>query len=97
MSAKLGKQNSLSPFTTFERIDYPMYVPAKKRIRFAVHLDYPYPIKNIAKPNSEDGKKYRQNVEKYIAEELANLDGFDFLDEANRYEVVFPNGWKHSK
>jgi hypothetical protein len=28
-------------------------------------------------------------------DKLNNLDGFDLLDETNRYEIIFPAGWKH--
>lgn len=34
---------------------------------------------------------------KYVIDEFANLDGFDLLDETNRYEIIFPPGWKHPK
>jgi hypothetical protein len=100
MSAKLEKQNNLSPFAlddNFAKVDYPIFVPAKKRVRFPVHLGYPYPVKDDAKADVDARKKYRQAVEKYISDDLANLDGFDLLDETNRYEIVFPAGWKRSK
>jgi len=42
-------------------------------------------------------KKFRQAVEKYISDEMSNLDGFDLLDETNRYEIIFPAGWTRSK
>jgi hypothetical protein len=42
-------------------------------------------------------RKYRAGVEKYISEELGNLDGFDILDQTSRSEIIFPAGWKHSK
>jgi hypothetical protein len=97
MNAKLGQQNSLSPFNERQRIDYPILVPAKKRVRFAIHLNYPYPAKEKANDNLEERRKYRQAVEKYISEEMGNLDGFDLLDATNRYEIIFPGGWKRSE
>ena len=97
MSAKLEKQNNLSPFGGRGRVDYPIFVPAKKRVRFAVHLSYPYSVKEKINADTEERKKYRQAVEKYITDELSNLDGFDLLDETDRYEIIFPAGWKRSK
>jgi hypothetical protein len=97
MSAKLHKQNNLSPFDGSGKIDYPIFVPAKKRIRFAIHINYPYPVKQEENPNSEERIKYREAVEKYAMEEFSNVDGFDLLDETNRYEIIFPAGWKHAE
>ncbi len=34
---------------------------------------------------------------KYVADEFPNLDGFDLLDEGNRYEIIPPGGWKKTK
>ncbi len=97
MSAKLQRQNNLSPFGEDERIDYPIFVPAKKRVRFPIHITYTYPVKEKQGANTEERKKYREAVEKYIADEFGNLDGFDLLDETNRYEIIFPGGWKRPK
>lgn len=96
MNGKLGREHSLSLFSGFEKIDYPIAVPAKKRVRFVVHIDYAYPEKEKPKPDADERKKYREAVEKYVVDELNNLDGFDLLDETKRYEIIFPAGWKHS-
>jgi len=34
--------------------------------------------------------KRRRDIEKFVADEFSNLDGFDLLDEDNRFEVIFP-------
>jgi hypothetical protein len=99
MTAKLLSQNELSYISEESgKIDYPIFVPAKKRVRFRVHINYPYPVKQKSSdPNLEERRKYRTGLEKYMSEDFGNLDGFDFLDESSRYEIVFPAGWKHSK
>jgi hypothetical protein len=97
MTAKLQRQNDLSPFGVLEKIDYPIFAPAKKRVRFPIHLGYPYPVQGTANANGEERRKHREAVEKYVVDELSNLDGFDLLDEANRCEIIFPAGWKRSK
>lgn len=92
LSAKLKEESSLSRFNEVEKIDYPIFVPAKKRVRFSIHLGYPYPLEANPKAYVDERKKYRQAVEKYISDDLSNLDGFDLLDETSRYEIIFPNG-----
>jgi hypothetical protein len=42
-NAKLQRENSLSPSGDLGRIEYPIMMPAKKRVRFPIHLSYPYP------------------------------------------------------
>jgi len=96
-SGKLLMENSLSPDSSMVRLDYPILVPAKKRVRFAIHIPFPYPEKMKPNPAPGEGKKYRESVEKFIAKEMNNLDGFDLLDENNRYEIILPAGWKQAK
>jgi hypothetical protein len=98
MSAKLEKQDSLSLFGTdkLSKIDYPVVVPAKKRIMFRVHIAYPYPEKEKPNANKDERKQYKAGLEKYITDEMSNLNGFELLDSTNRYDVIFPCGWKKS-
>jgi hypothetical protein len=96
MSATLMKQKNLSPFDENEKIDYPVFVPAKKRIRFPIHIGYTCPLKQKENADLEERRKHRRELEKYVATEMGNLDGFDLLDETNRYEIIFSAGWKHN-
>jgi hypothetical protein len=97
MSAKLRKHNNLVAFTGHEGIDYPIVVPAKKRMQFPIHLvGYSYSVSPKDNADDDERKKYREAFEKYVNEKLPNLDGFDLLDETNRYEIIFPAGWKHN-
>jgi hypothetical protein len=97
LSAKLVSKNSLAPVETYAHIDYPILVPAKKRIRILIHFSYTCPLKAKDDANPEERDKHREAVGKFVAIEWANLDGFDLLDETNRYEIIFPAGWKQSK
>jgi hypothetical protein len=90
MNGKLQRENSLTPFMKPEGIDYPIFVPARKRVRFRIPLiGYSYP-----ENGKKDVKSDQAALEKYVADHMSNLDGFDLLDETNRYEIVFPSGWK---
>lgn len=98
MSSELEEEKSLFSSSEYVRIDYPIIIPAKKRMRFVIHLEYPYPGKKEKEGATlEERRKYRAGIEKFISDELGNLDGFDLLDDANRYEIIFPSGWKHAK
>lgn len=96
MSATLMKEKNLSPFGENQKIDYPLFVPARKRIRFPIHIGYICPLKEKKDANLEERRKFRRDVEKYVMDEMGNLDGFDLLDETNRYEIIFSSGWKQS-
>lgn len=96
MSSKLKEQKSLLPTANLLKIDYPIFVPAKKRVDFKVHIAYPCPEKEKPEDDADQRKKYHQAVEKYMEDKFGNLDGFDLLDETKRYEIIFPAGWKHS-
>jgi hypothetical protein len=97
VSATLDGQNTLAPFEKFVTIDYPIFVPAKKRVVFQIHFEHRSAIKEKEHSNDADTIKHHEAVEKEIADIFNNLDGFDLLDETNRYEIIFPAGWKHAK
>jgi hypothetical protein len=98
MSAKLARQNSLSTFTDkLSKIDYPIVVPAKKRVVFRVHLPYQCPVREKPDANQNERNDYREGVAKYVTDEMTNLNGFELLDNTSRYDVMFPSGWKLSK
>lgn len=97
LSAILQKQNSLSPLGKLENIHYPLFVPAKRRLRFPIHFGFTCPVQEKADANAEERRKHREAVEKYVGDKFTNLDGFDLLDETSRYEIIFPAGWKHPK
>lgn len=97
LSARLEKEQSLAPFSKLTKIDFPIFIPARKRVRFPIRLPHPYSAEHKDVTDVADAEKHRQAVEKYMVDKLSNLNGFDLLDETNRYEIIFPAGWKHPK
>jgi hypothetical protein len=92
---RLEKQKSLSFEKNDElfRPDCPIWIPAKQRMRFALHLALPYD-KSLKKDATKDEKnEYRKNLEIYLNKEFTNLDGFTLFDEVNRYQIELPKGW----
>jgi hypothetical protein len=74
-------------------INYPVYVPARSRVRFTVHLGYPYPIKPDHEASDDEKHDFNTRVAQYVTKELGNVDGFTLLDDNSRYKIVMPNGW----
>jgi|SRR3972149_8276638 len=93
--AKLKKQKSLSgqKNNEFLQPDFPILIPAKQRIRFALHLSFPYD-KSLKKDASKDeSEKYKKELEAYANKEFSNMEGFVLFDEINRYQIEFQKGW----
>jgi hypothetical protein len=95
LAAFLKHSQSLS-FSDTQNLhaDYPIYIPAKSRVRFQVHLGYPYPIKPNYDASDDEQHDFNTRVAQYVTKELGNIDGFDFLDDDSRYKIVMPNGWE---
>jgi hypothetical protein len=94
LAAFLKRSQALS-FSNSENLhaDYPIYIPAKSRVRFQVHLGYPYPIKPDYNASDDVQHDFNTKVAQYVTKELGNVDGFTLLDDDNRYKIVMPNGW----
>jgi hypothetical protein len=96
LTGKLKRENSSSAYSNVDRIDYPVFIPMKHRGRVLIHLAYPYSVKEKSKETPDERKKYKEDLEQYMAKELPNLDGFVLFDSDYRYEIDFPGGWKTS-
>jgi hypothetical protein len=93
-----GRLKSEKGFSTFAdryvTADYPIFLPAKSRVRVSLNIPYAYPIKEKDKPNEEESKQYTTAVAKYVTDEMGNLGGFVLFDTVSRYEIDFPGGWE---
>ncbi|MDP9263858.1 MAG: hypothetical protein M3O85_06005 [Acidobacteriota bacterium] len=95
IGGKLAKQNSLSILDQkFVKGDFPIFVPAHGRARFSISVAYEYPIREKADPSDDESYNYHTELSKFVVKQMGNLDGFVMFDEATRYQVIFPNGWK---
>jgi hypothetical protein len=94
ITGKLKQQNGFSNFDRFESVEYPVFVPAKSRVRVSINMPYSYPTKEKANATGTETKEFRAAVEKFVTKEMPNLGGFVLFDTLNRYEIDFPNGWE---
>ena len=97
VAGRLLREKSLSFESDGERFvrpDLPIFIPSGQRLRFVIHLDYPYPGKDLPSgASAEDRKKYREALNKFVNENLTNLNGFVLFDKTHHYEIVLPKGW----
>jgi len=63
-------------------LDYPLFVPARRRVEIPLHLNVTY--------TDEDEKKYGKLPDFMRG---TSIKGFVLFDKANRYQINFPQGW----
>jgi hypothetical protein len=93
LMAQLERQKSLTTDQDYLTIDLPLFIPAGQRQRVGVHLRYSFDEALPEKASDEQRKAYKEKLQKYMNDEMSNLNGFSLFDEKNRYEVRFPKGW----
>lgn len=93
--AKLERQKSLSGSKNdqYLKFDFPLLVPAKQRLRLAIHLDYPSGKQSKAEATKDEREKYKNELSVLLNVTVPNLDGFAIFDESNRYQIDLPKGW----
>jgi len=93
--AKLKHQQSLtgSKNDSMLNADIPLFLPAKQRLRFGIHVSYPYDKKENLNASEEERAEYRKELSAYVRKQIGNVDGFTLFDEAKRYQVEFAAGW----
>lgn len=95
LTGKLKDKKEFSQFSGhYVTTEFPIFVPAKSRVRCSLKIPYPYPVKEKNNPTTDESKQYSTEVAKYVVEEMGNLDGFVLFDSANRYQINFPSGWE---
>ncbi len=89
------KQSQALSFSDAQNLhtDFPIYIPAKSRVRLQVHLNYPYPIKPNYQASDDEQHDFNTSVAQYVTKELENVDGFVLLDENSKDKIVMSNGW----
>ncbi len=95
IGAQLERQNSFSVNNDgYVRSDLPLFVPAHGRVRYAVHLAYPYPEREDLNASPDESHDFKTRVAQFMTKEFTNLDGFTIYDERARFKIVFSGGWK---
>jgi hypothetical protein len=79
--------------TKFLKSDLPIYIPAKSRVRYKLHLDMPYSVKEDFNASDDVRHNWETALCQYADKEFSNLSGFALLDDNSRYQINMPNGW----
>ncbi len=75
-----------------------IFLPSRQHVVVVLNLPtYHFPGQRASNDTAEERKKYRDSVNKYVNEEMPRLSGFAAFDDANRYRINFPNGWRPTK
>jgi len=95
ITGKLKGMKALGEFAGhYVTTNYPIFIPAHRRVRVSLSIPYRYPVVEKADASHTERQQFRMQVAKYVTEEMGNLDGFVLFDGNNRYEIDFPSGWE---
>lgn len=95
LTAKIREPKAFAQFSqTYFTLEYPVFVPAKSRVRFTIVSKYKYPTQENADSTSEGRKQYQNVLARHVADKWSNLDGFVVFDTNHRYTIDFPTGWE---
>jgi hypothetical protein len=96
ISSRLRKQKEFGEFAGKKDLttEYPVFLPARNRVRFFLNIPYAYPVREKSDPTDDQQREYTTEVARYVTKEMSNLDGFVLFDAKNRYEIDFPAGWE---
>jgi hypothetical protein len=109
LAAKLQKQKEFGQFSQkYLTLEYPVFIPAKSRVRLALHLKQKYSPQppqidpatgeRIDKPKSPDEREQlAKEVAKYVTATWPNLNGFVLFATIGRFEIDFPSGWEKAE
>jgi len=94
VTARLKREKSLTGGPELLTEDESVFIPAKQRRRFAIHLKYPIEDDLGPDPKSKDDHRRRWKlIADFMKTNLSNLDGFVIFDPERRYQIDLPNGW----
>jgi hypothetical protein len=95
LMAQLTQTKSLSSTSDgFTSRDTSVFIPTKQRVRYGVHIAYPYGEPRYNNNASDDERgKWRKKLAEFVHKDMANLNGFVLFDESNRFQINLPKGW----
>jgi hypothetical protein len=94
LTAQLAREKSLAAFDDFLKIQLPIFLPARGRVRVFIEAPLEYTGKRPQSGATRDERRqFRKKLEDWLNSDHSNLDGFVLFDATNRYQINFPKGW----
>ena len=95
LGAELKEPKALS-FTDKEHTttDYPIYVPARRNVRFAINVVFLKPEIGAEGTTEDEKSDYRTKLAQFALTSLPNVDYFVLMDDNSRDEIDLPTGWE---
>ena len=69
---------------------FPVFVPANGRTTFLFDQPSEYTAQNA---DDNDPERHRANVQEFVKDTYANVDGFILFDHTHMYQIALPKGW----
>ena len=70
------------------RLSYPTFLPARQRARVALEIPAPFGWPEDGDPSFQD------KLRDFVNQKLADVQAFVLFDQADRFDIEFPNGWQ---
>jgi hypothetical protein len=95
LGAELKEPKVLS-FTDKEHttIDYPIYVPARRSVRFAFNVVFLKPEVGAEGITEDEKLDYQTKLAQFAVASLPNVEHFVLMDDTDRDEIDLPIGWE---
>lgn len=96
LAGRLQRQAALTSENAQDMLkgEFPLFIPARQRARFAVHIPVPL-TDGIPRGGSKgDRGPHKEAAAAFVRSEIPNLDGFVLFHELTRSQVELPNGWR---
>ena len=73
------------------RFSYPTFLPARQRARVALEIRSPFgwPVENDS--------AFQDKLRNFVNQRLEDAQAFVLFDQADRFEIEFPSGWRELK
>jgi hypothetical protein len=84
---RLKSDGSLSQEESL-RLSYPVFLPARQRVRVAIEGSHPFEW-----PAQRD-PKLEEKLREFVTQRLRNIQDIVLFDQADRFQVELPAGWR---
>jgi hypothetical protein len=94
LAVKYKDSESLNfPKAELLHLDYPIFIPARSKVAFQVHLAQPSPFRRDYDASEDVQHDFNTRLAQYATKNMGSINGFEVLDDNSRYQLNLPSGW----